>query len=129
MWNPAFNKYEEESRRAVKEAHRNSFSGEFPLQKPATLPEIEMTVQKRQTPKLKEAGSMDATHYVKTNGGGNLVGIRPVQLRKQPKPKARNPNKREMSFEENLQICLKRRWTRLLQGFSLMIAEFQRLLA
>ncbi|KAL4192215.1 hypothetical protein AMTRI_Chr06g171240 [Amborella trichopoda] len=41
LWNPAFNGYEER-RRAVEEAHRNSFSGKFPVQKPATSPEIEM---------------------------------------------------------------------------------------
>ncbi|KAL4204460.1 hypothetical protein AMTRI_Chr01g132200 [Amborella trichopoda] len=59
--------YEEERRRAVEEAHQNSFSGKFPVQKPAASPEIEMP---------------------------------PVQLGKQPKSKARDPNKREMSFEE-----------------------------
>ncbi|ERN06096.1 hypothetical protein AMTR_s00016p00025600 [Amborella trichopoda] len=41
LWNPAFNGYEER-RRAVEKAHRNSFSGKFPVQKPATSPEIEM---------------------------------------------------------------------------------------
>ncbi|ERN00631.1 hypothetical protein AMTRI_Chr04g247610 [Amborella trichopoda] len=42
MWNPAFNRYEEERRRVVEEAHWNSFSGKFPVQKPAASPEIEM---------------------------------------------------------------------------------------